>query len=157
MSSSAGSCPYPREDGIVYSARAGWRPFSVPSVEEYVSVVGQEAIDRLLRIASQLKGMTLLELNSSAKGGGVAEMLFSSIPLLDQLGIDVEWMIITGSPEYFETTKTLHNLLQGMPGTLTTSMEQTYLRSIEASPGCGDATLISMKRPFAAIRGCGTS
>jgi len=103
----------------------------VPSVAEYVSVVGQEAIDRLLRIASQLKGMTLLELNSSAKGGGVAEMLFSSIPLLDQLGIDVEWMIITGSPEYFETTKTLHNLLQGMPGTLTTSMEQTYLRSIE--------------------------
>ena len=90
-------CPYPDERGIVYSGAAGRRPFSVARVEDYIPIVGEQTIERLVAIASKLKGMTLLELNSSAKGGGVAEMLFSSIPLLDQLGINVEWMVIGGS------------------------------------------------------------
>lgn len=152
--SQAEGCPYPGKDGIVYSARTGQRPFSVPRVEDYVPVVGQQKVDRLHEIASRLQGMTLLELNSSAKGGGVAEMLFSSIPLLDQLGIDVEWMVISGSPDYFEATKTLHNLLQGMPGTFTPMMEKTYLSSIEQCAceregACGhDVVLVHDPQPF---------
>jgi trehalose synthase len=147
-------CPYPDEQGIVYSGAAGRRPFSVARVEDYVPVVGEQTIERLVTIASKLKGMTLLELNSSAKGGGVAEMLFSSIPLLDQLGINVEWMVIGGSADYFKATKTLHNLLQGMPGTFTPSMEQTYLSSIEQCAceregSCGhEVVLVHDPQPF---------
>ena len=54
--------PYvcPLQDGIVYSARTGHRPFSCAPLDEYVPIVGQAAIDRLRRVASDLEGLSLL-------------------------------------------------------------------------------------------------
>ncbi len=129
--SSMDTCAFPLADGTVYSGRMGQRPFACAPIEEYTPFVGEEEISRLRRVADALDGASILEMNSSAKGGGVAEMLFSYIPLLDQLGLDVEWRIISGSPEYFETTKTLHNLLQGKKGQFTMQMEGSYLEAIE--------------------------
>ena len=103
---------FPLADGVVYSKRKNFRPFSTPPLEAYASVLGEEKMERLQRVAEQLKGLKLLELNATAQGGGVAEMLYSSVPFLNALGIEDEWKIISGSREFFECTKSLHNLSQ---------------------------------------------
>ena len=124
---------FPLADGTVYSRRKNFCPFSTPPLEAYASIMGEEKIERLQRVVQQLQGLKLLELNSSAQGGGVAEMLYSSIPFLNGLGIDAEWKIIRGSNDYFECTKNLHNLLQGRKGSFTSKMRKCYVSTIEES------------------------
>ena len=119
------------KDGTVYSRRRNFCPFSTSALESYAGIVGEERIERLQKVAEQLKGAKLLEINATAQGGGVAEMLYSSIPFLNSLGIEAEWKIVHGNEEYFEVTKQLHNLLQGGKGSLTSAMEQTYFRALE--------------------------
>jgi trehalose synthase len=116
----------PLPDGTVYSRRKDFCPFSTPPLQAYASFLSEEDPERLERAAERLKGLKLLELNATAQGGGVAEMLYSSIPFLNSLGIDAEWKVLRGNKEYFECTKSLHNLLQGMNGHFTPEMEKTY-------------------------------
>jgi len=123
---------FPLADGTVYSPRKNFCPFSTPPIDAYTAIVGEEKIERVQKIAGRLSGLKLLELNSSAQGGGVAEMLYSSIPFLNRLGIEAEWKIIRGSKEYFECTKALHNLLQGRKGVFTPQMEQCYVSNLES-------------------------
>ena len=117
-------------DGTVYSKRKDFCPFSTHPLEDYIPIVGTEKIDRLRTVSQRLKGLRLLELNSTAQGGGVAEMLYSSVPLLNMLGIEVEWKIINGHQSYFECTKKLHNLLQGMKGSFTREMRHIYVSQL---------------------------
>jgi trehalose synthase len=121
---------FPMPDGTVYSPRKGFRPFSVPSLEAYANIVGVERLERLKRAARRVEGLKVLQLNATAVGGGVAEMLYSAIPFANQLGVEDEWKIIRGSPEFFECTKRVHNLLQGLAGSLTPEMVQTYSTTI---------------------------
>ena len=118
-------------DGTVYSKRKDFCPFSTPPPEAYATFLGEEKMERLYRVAQKLKGLKLLELNATAQGGGVAEMLYSAIPFLNSLGIGAEWKIIHGNKEYFECTKELHNLLQGKKGLFTPEMEQCYFNNLE--------------------------
>ena len=118
-------------DGVVYSKRKGKSPFSISNLEAYASIVGNEKIDRLQSISQRLKGLNILERNSTAQGGGVAEMLYSSVPFLNMLGIEVEWKIINGHKSYYECTKKLHNLLQGMKGSFTSEMKQIYVSQLQ--------------------------
>ena len=122
-------------DGTIYSRRKDFCPFSTPPLEAYVPIIGEEKIERLQETAQQLKGLKLLELNATAQGGGVAEMLYSSIPFMNMLGIETEWKTIRGSREYFEVTKNLHNLLQGKKGSFTPEMKQTYFSTLEEYAG----------------------
>ena len=78
---------FPLPDGTVYSKRKNFCPFSTPPPEAYAPIIGEEKMEELQEIARRLKGLKLLELNSSASGGGVAEMLFSSAPFLNSVGI----------------------------------------------------------------------
>jgi len=126
-------------DGTIYSRRKAFCPFSVPPLDAYVPIVGEQRVERLQRAARQLNGLRLLELNATAQGGGVAEMLYRSVPFLNSLGIEAEWKVLHGSQEYFETTKTLHNMLQGKSGTFTPDMERVYLATLEK---CSRANLI---------------
>jgi trehalose synthase len=118
-------------DGTVYSRRKDFCTFSTHPLEAYEPIVGGEKIEKLKGIGRRLKGLKILELNSSAQGGGVAEMLFSSVPFLNMLGIETEWKVIQGQKSYFECTKKLHNLLQGMKGSFTPEMKRTYRRQLE--------------------------
>jgi trehalose synthase len=120
-------------DGTVYSERKNFCPFAIPSLEAYTPIVGEEKMRRLRREAEKLKGLKLLELNATAQGGGVSEMLYSFIPLLNTLGIEAEWKVIRGNKEYFECTKSLHNLLQGKEGLFAPEMQQCYVDNIEES------------------------
>jgi trehalose synthase len=120
----------PPAHGVVYSKRLNFCPFATPPLEAYVPILGDERTERLQRAAERLKGLKLLELNATAQGGGVAEMLYSSVSFLNELGVDAEWKVISGNKEFFECTKGLHNLLQGMKGTFTQKMERAYYRTI---------------------------
>jgi trehalose synthase len=82
-------------------------------VDEYRGIVGEEAVAALQTAARDLHGARILHVNSTAEGGGVSELLRSSVPLLRDLGIDAHWRVITGVAEFFEVTKRIHNGLQG--------------------------------------------
>jgi trehalose synthase len=63
-----------------------------------------------------LEGRVLWNVNSTAAGGGVAEMLRSLLSYTRGAGIDVRWMVITGTPEFFRVTKRIHNFMHGASG-----------------------------------------
>ncbi len=121
----------PLADGTVYSRRKGVQPFSVNPLEDYIPLVGEEKIDKLRELAAKLKGTRIMEVNSTAVGGGVAEMLYSQVPFINELGIEDEWKVMHGTGPFFQVTKNLHNLLQGKKGTLTTEMIKTYYCVLE--------------------------
>ena len=93
----------------------------------YVSVVGDEKIEELVALAAKLKGARVLHINATPYGGGVAELLRSHIPLLRNLGIDAEWMIIRGDDRFFNVTKAFHNALQGGEYQLDAESKETYM------------------------------
>lgn len=65
---------------------------------------------------SEMEGRVIWHLNSTARGGGVAEMLRSYLAYVRGAGVDVRWMVAGGDPAFFEVTKRLHNNLHGDPG-----------------------------------------
>ncbi len=82
-------------------------------LEDYTPIVGEEVIDQLYRLAEKLGPQRVVNVNSTRLGGGVAEILARTVPLLTQLGLDVRWEVIQGDPFFFEITKAMHNGLQG--------------------------------------------
>jgi len=118
-------------DGTVYSKRKNFCPFSTFPPEAYVPIMGEERMERLQKIAQRVKGLKMLTLNATAQGGGVAEMLYSAVPFLNMLGVETEWKVICGSKEYFESTKELHNLLQGKAGSFSPERRQAYICTLE--------------------------
>nr|QNO51549.1 D-inositol-3-phosphate glycosyltransferase [Methanosarcinales archaeon ANME-1 ERB6] len=121
----------PLEDGTLYSRRKGFTPLHVPPLKEYAKIVGEEPIKELKEVSERLSGIKMLELSSTPLGGGVAEMLHSSVPFLNLVGIEDEWKVIKGSKEFFAVTKTLHHLLQGKKGILTAEAEMVYFSAIK--------------------------
>lgn len=99
-------------------------------IQNYSQVVGQDYIDNLFNLAEKLKGIKIAYINSSAFGGGVAELLSSFIPFLQDLGLDVEWRMIFGDRAFFEITKGFHNALQGGSFKLTSAIKERYLGNI---------------------------
>lgn len=124
----------PLDDGTMYSRTQNvcpdGAPFSLSSIQDYLPIIGEKRIERLLDAVDRTKGIKILELNSSPSGGGVAEMLLSSVPFINQLGIDDEWKVIRGNKKFYEVTKAIHNLLQGRGGCFTSEMEKTYFKTI---------------------------
>ena len=66
------------------------------------------------RHLSRMAGRTVWNVNSTAVGGGVAEMLQALVGYVRDLGIPVRWMVIGGDPDFFAITKRLHNQLHGV-------------------------------------------
>ncbi|HTK83190.1 MAG TPA: glycosyltransferase [Bacteroidota bacterium] len=83
-------------------------------IKEYASVIGQNELDELFLLAKKFEGKTLQNINSTAVGGGVAEILTHMIPLLKQLGINARWDVIKGNERFFVITKNMHNALHGV-------------------------------------------
>ncbi len=97
------------------------------SLEDYRRIVGDELIDEIRLLATRLKGVRLLHVNSTASGGGVAELLNSLVPLELDCGLQVEWRVLCKDEELFKATKGFHNALQGMRSVLTPDTEQVYI------------------------------
>jgi trehalose synthase len=66
--------------------------------------------------AAALNGRTVWHVNSTATGGGVAELLRSGLEWHDRVGLRARWLVVSGSAEYFALTKRLHDMLHGRPG-----------------------------------------
>ncbi|MCI0888709.1 MAG: glycosyl transferase family 1, partial [Chloroflexi bacterium] len=96
------------------------------SLEEYRRHVGDQVIAEIEELARPLRGARVLHLNATAFGGGVAELLNSIIPLLQDLGIEAEWQVIDAHAEFFNVTKSMHNAMQGMYIPWSNAMADTW-------------------------------
>lgn len=99
-------------------------PIKKLNVDKYKPFVGKEEIDRLKWLSEPLNRKVWANVNSTIIGGGVAEMLQSTVPFVRGLGVDCRWFVIEGSPEFFNVTKKFHNLLQGVKQEIT--MEEVF-------------------------------
>jgi trehalose synthase len=91
-----------------YSAPPGHIP-----LDEYASVVVAPEIAELRALARPLIGREVTMVNSTAVGGGVAEILNRLVPLGNDLGLKIRWDVLKGGQEFYEVTKSFHNALQG--------------------------------------------
>jgi len=82
-------------------------------LDDYEPYIGSEAVDRITRKAKALGDHKVVNVNSTYYGGGVAEILDSLTLLMNGLGIETQWSLLKGEPDFFGITKRMHNALQG--------------------------------------------
>jgi trehalose synthase len=92
----------------------------------YRSIVGGAEHDLIARLARRLEARSVVMVNSTRDGGGVAEILRNMVPLLNELGVPVTWETVDGRRDFFAMTKTLHNALHGRQEELTEDMVKAY-------------------------------
>jgi trehalose synthase len=122
-------------------------------LEGYRSVVGDPPIRALEELAKSLRGHRIVMVNSTAVGGGVAEILQRLVPLLRELGIPTEWEVMPGDERFYEITKKVHNALHGHGEGLTPDEFEHYLavnrRAADRLQLDGDLVLIHDPQPAA--------
>ncbi|MFQ5827692.1 MAG: glycosyltransferase [Candidatus Methylomirabilia bacterium] len=102
-------------------------------------LVSEELMREMGALVEELKGIRICHINSTATGGGVAELLARYVPVLQALEISADWRLIYGQPEFFKITKAFHNALQGGPHDLQESQKKLYLQVNEESAALLDA------------------
>jgi len=95
-------------------------------LEAYEPVVGSEEIAEIRALARHLRGLKVQHINSTRVGGGVAEILARLTPMMNELGIEAQWSVMTAKPAFFEVTKAIHNALHGATDLVTDSMFRLY-------------------------------
>src|SRR5438270_6980288 len=118
-----------RRNGRQLPASVLTPPAPPPSsrLDDYRGIVGQGQLDVLRYLAKELRGKTIKMVNSTAVGGGVAEMLNRLVPLLSELEVGTNWDVITGGNDFFEITKAFHNALHGTPYELTQAARDIFM------------------------------
>ena len=121
-------------------------------LEDYAQVTGGEVIAQLRQLARPLAGASVVHVNSTRIGGGVAEILTKLVPLMQELGIDTRWEVITGESDFYECTKGMHNALQGnripLGDSLLRVYEETNSRNAETlRPALKDADFVFIHDP----------
>src|SRR3989339_106508 len=125
------------------------------NISEYASIVGESVIEELFILADKLRGKTVQNVNSTAVGGGVAEILSRMVPLLKQLGVDARWDVIKGNERFFLITKKIHNALHGVDVTFSDE-EFDYFKQVNADnagemASYGDVVFIHDSQPIGLI------
>ena len=132
------------------------RQFLPPRLDDYKNIVGAADIDELRFLAAGIKGKTVKMVNSTAVGGGVAEMLNQLVPLLNEVEVKTHWEVITGGNDFFEVTKAFHNALQGSDYKLTQHARDIFLMHNEQNRQrmqfSEDVVVIHDPQPAALIR-----
>jgi trehalose synthase len=83
------------------------------SLDNYVPLLGAAEVEELRTLAGPLEGAVVDMVNSTAVGGGVAEILNRLLPLARELGLEARWHVMEGAPEFYDVTKGFHNALHG--------------------------------------------
>ena len=94
-------------------------PVPAISPERFRALVADryEEVDEAIATARELlSGRVVWHVNSTARGGGVAELLQSLLAYARGAGVDVRWMTISGNPDFFRVTKRIHNRLHESEG-----------------------------------------
>ncbi|PYU30399.1 MAG: glycosyl transferase family 1 [Acidobacteria bacterium] len=87
----------------------------LPVLQDYAAIVGEPEITELRELARRLAGRHAKMVNSTAVGGGVAEILNRLVPLMEEVNVPTRWEVITGGEKFFHITKAFHNALHGAP------------------------------------------
>jgi trehalose synthase len=125
------------------------------SLADYEPIIGRGAVEELRVVAERVRHLSLQNINSTAVGGGVAEILTRLVPLLADLGVSVTWDVIKGDEAFFNVTKAFHNALHGKAEAVTPQMLEIYrantemnLRSMEFT---GDVIFVHDPQPAGLI------
>jgi trehalose synthase len=102
-------------------------------LDDYTPIVGPSIVEEIKWISKKLAGCRVLNVNSTAVGGGVAEILNRMIPLLKEVGVEARWDVIHGGEQFFAVTKKIHNALHGAAVELTSSDEDIYWQTQESN------------------------
>jgi len=100
----------------------------VLTLENFRHIVPDEILAEIYSRARKLYGKHIVHVNATYQGGGVAEILYSLVMLMNDVGINTGWRILHGSQAFFEVTKQFHNALQGAPFYLSETKKQMYLQ-----------------------------
>jgi len=110
----------------------------LPSVEtseqdfkKYKQHIPEEMYDEINKLSSELEGLKVTMVNATPKGGGVAEILKSLIPLMQSVGLEAEWHVVPPREEFFKLTKSMHNSLQGEEFSLAFEERKLYQHHME--------------------------
>jgi trehalose synthase len=96
-------------------------------IADYAEIIGAQRLAELRTLAAAVAGRSMLHINATAYGGGVAEILQNLVPLLRDAGVDAHWSVLDAPPEFFDITKKIHNALQGMALDLTDAEKNLFL------------------------------
>jgi trehalose synthase len=111
-------------------------PVPAMSPERFRALLGDRYVEVEEAIATArevLSGRVVWHVNSTARGGGVAEMLQSLLAYARGAGVDVRWLTISGNPDFFRVTKRIHNHLhesEGDGGPLGPAERDVYERAL---------------------------
>jgi trehalose synthase len=98
------------------------------ALADYATIATRGLMDEIRRLADPLAGKRVAHLSATAFGGGVAEINYTLVPLMQSAGLEADWLIIRGADEFFNVTKTIHNALQGNPIGLDDEQQEVYRR-----------------------------
>ena len=84
-------------------------------LDDYAELLGAGEIEELRALAKPLRGRSIQMVNSTAVGGGVAEILMRLLPLAEELDLNIKWEVMNGGEDFFDVTKSFHNALHGAP------------------------------------------
>ena len=98
------------------------------SLDDFRHIVPDKTLTEIYARARGLYGKHIVHLNATYQGGGVAEILYSLVLLMNDVGINAGWRILHGSQEFFEITKSFHNALQGGKLNLSERKKRIYLQ-----------------------------
>jgi trehalose synthase len=124
-------------------------------IDNYIPIVGQGVIDELRFLAERLEGRKIQNINSTAVGGGVAEILTRMIPLLKQIGVNAYWDVIKGNDRFFAITKKFHNALHGVDIKILKDEYDYFLevnrQNAGEMPQWGDIVFVHDPQPIALV------
>ncbi len=122
---------------------------------DYGTIASRGLMDQIRSLAEPLAGKSVLHLSATAFGGGVAEILYTLVPLMRDAGLDAEWRVISGQEEFFDVTKAIHNALQGDESGLSEEQRRTFVRynveNADALAGHFDYVIVHDPQPAAVI------
>ncbi|MGD9696739.1 MAG: glycosyltransferase [Thermoleophilia bacterium] len=98
------------------------------SLSDYHSIVSRDLMSEIRALAEPLQGTRVLHVSATSFGGGVAEILYSLVPLMNDAGLRADWKVMSARDDFFNVTKTIHNALQGDPRGITDEERAIYER-----------------------------
>ena len=106
-------------------------PPAPPRLADYEPIIGKGELEELHFLAGRLQGKSVKMVNSTAVGGGVAEILNRLVPLMSELGLNVKWDVITGGNDFYAVTKDFHNALHGAEYKFSKQAREIFLQNNE--------------------------
>lgn len=104
-------------------------------LDRYKQYVGEDILARIYRAAEGLAGVHVLHVNTTAEGGGVAELLHSLLPLMEELGIPHTWKVIPLDKDSSLFAAHLVDLLQGIEhGYISEAEQRAFLEKLRSTP-----------------------